>query len=141
MQLHAIRNIHSYISDNGNFPLPLMNRLRIRNAKTPTHIRYSGVNKVQMLGAIKVVVRVRLKPIILKMSCAAAHRVRLFWPSHIAYLLLTLILSLSVILQQVSASPLPDLTQEYQNLLAEAFTDNSTDSTTDNSTIAANTDV
>lgn len=81
-----------------------------------------------------------LKSIALKMSCAAVHRVRPFWPSHIA-LLLTLILSLSVTLQELSASPLPDLTQEYQNLLAEASTDNSTDSTTDNSTIAANTDV
>jgi len=51
-------------------------------------------------------------------------------------------ISLSVILRRVDANPLPDLVQEYQNLISESWTDNSTDSSVDNSTeIAANTDV
>ncbi|KAM0737502.1 hypothetical protein ACS0PU_000595 [Formica fusca] len=66
-----------------------------------------------------------------------------FWPSQIVLLVLVLISSLSLMtLRRVNANPLPDLTQEYQNLIAESSTVNSTDNSTDNSTeTAANTDV
>lgn len=43
-------------------------------------------------------------------------------------------MSLLTTLQQTNANPLPDLTQEYQNLISENSTDNSTE-------IGANTDV
>jgi len=75
------------------------------------------------------------------MSCIAAYRDRPFWPCRIIFVLFVSI-SLSVILRRVDANPLPDLVQEYQNLISESWTDNSTESSVDNSTeIAANTDV
>lgn len=61
-----------------------------------------------------------------------------FWPSQIVLLILVL-MSLSLMtLRRANANPLPDLTQEYQNLIAESSTINSTDNSTDT---AANTDV
>ncbi|EFN79061.1 hypothetical protein EAI_03844 [Harpegnathos saltator] len=54
-------------------------------------------------------------------------------------LLILTMLSFSTTLLSVSAGPIPDLAQEYENLLSESST---TDNSTDNSTeIAANTDV
>lgn len=47
-------------------------------------------------------------------------------------------MSLLTTLQQTNANPLPDLTQEYQNLISENSTVNSTDNSTE---IGANTDV
>ncbi|XP_029171452.1 uncharacterized protein LOC114940857 [Nylanderia fulva] len=68
---------------------------------------------------------------------------RSFRSSQIVLLLLVLTLILSsTTLWRADASPLPDPTQEYQNLLSEASTINLTDTSTDNSTeIPANTDV
>lgn len=95
-----------------------------------------------MFVAIKVAIEVS-KVCHFKMSRAVACR---FFPrlSHnqIVLLVLVLILSSSTILRRVDANPLPDLTQEYQNLISEGSTVNSTDNSTDNSTeIAPNTDV
>lgn len=66
---------------------------------------------------------------------------RFLWPSQIVLLILVII-SLLTTLQRTNANPLPDLTQEYLNLISESSTVNSTDNSTDNSTeIGANTDV
>jgi len=129
----------------GNFPLPLMNWSRIRNAKAYTYIyiyiRYDGVNEGQIWScAIKVTVEAS-KTCRIKMSRIAVYRDRPLWPYRIIFVLF-LSISLSLILRRVDANPLPDLVQEYQNLISENWTDNSTDNSVDNSTeIAANTDV
>lgn len=92
-----------------------------------------------MLAAIKVAVET-VEACRLKMSRAVGHRDRLCWsfpPSRIMMLFI-LLLSLWTTLP-VSASPIPDLAKEYQNLVSESSTvDNSTDNSTE---IAANTDV
>lgn len=88
-----------------------------------------------MLAAIKVAV-VPVDLCHLKMSHAAGHRDRLCWPlpPFRIMLLFVLLLSLWTTSLPVSAGPIPDLVQEYENLASESSTDNSTE-------IAANTDV
>ncbi|XP_011636071.1 uncharacterized protein LOC105426513 [Pogonomyrmex barbatus] len=84
------------------------------------------------------------------MSRTASHRDWPLRPSYIVLLSFILILTLSTMLRRTDANPLPDLSQEYQNLISGYSTDSSldisinnmTDISTENSTeISPNTDV
>ncbi|KAL6256511.1 hypothetical protein P5V15_012624 [Pogonomyrmex californicus] len=84
------------------------------------------------------------------MSRTASHRDWPLRPCYIVLLSFVLILTLSTMLRRTDANPLPDLSQEYQNLISGYSTDSSldisinnmTDISTENSTeISPNTDV
>lgn len=71
------------------------------------------------------------------MLCTVGHHDRPSWPFvslYLIFLSLILVLSLLSIFHPVHAAPIPELVQEYENMLPENSSDNLTE-------IAANTDV